>query len=56
MFCAGSPFANNGLERTFSGLMLDKQLNALSHQIIGIAIDIHKKLGGFQEKIYPVVA
>jgi len=28
-------------------------LNQLSHAIIGIAIDIHKKLGpGFQEKIY----
>jgi GxxExxY protein len=28
-------------------------LNHLSHLIIGIAIDIHKKLGpGFQEKIY----
>lgn len=28
-------------------------LNQLSHLIIGIAIDIHKKLGpGFQEKIY----
>jgi GxxExxY protein len=28
-------------------------LNDLSYQIIGIAIDIHKKLGpGFQEKIY----
>lgn len=33
--------------------MPDNQLNALSHQIIDIAIDIHKKLGpGFQEKIY----
>jgi len=30
-----------------------KELNDLSHQIIGIAIEIHKKLGpGFQEKIY----
>jgi len=30
-----------------------KQLDELSHCIIGIAIDIHKKLGpGFQEKIY----
>ena len=30
-----------------------KELNELSHRIIGIAIDIHKKLGpGFQEKIY----
>ena len=29
------------------------ELNDLSHRIIGIAIDIHKKLGaGFQEKIY----
>jgi GxxExxY protein len=28
-------------------------LNELSHQIIGMAIAIHKKLGpGFQEKIY----
>lgn len=28
-------------------------LNELSHQIIGMAIEIHKKLGpGFQEKIY----
>jgi GxxExxY protein len=40
------------LRRTFSGLMRDK-LNDLSHRIIGVAIDIHKKLGlGFQEKIY----
>lgn len=32
--------------------MRDK-LDSLSHQIIGVAIDIHKKLGpGFQEKIY----
>jgi GxxExxY protein len=32
--------------------MRDK-LNDLSHRIIGVAIDIHKKLGlGFQEKIY----
>jgi GxxExxY protein len=32
--------------------MCDK-LNDLSHRIIGVAIDIHKKLGpGFQEKIY----
>jgi hypothetical protein len=32
--------------------MRDK-LNHLSHRIIGVAIDIHKKLGpGFQEKIY----
>jgi len=30
-----------------------KELDDLSHQIIGIAIDINKKLGpGFQEKIY----
>ena len=30
-----------------------KELNELSHRIIGIAIDVHKKLGpGFQEKIY----
>lgn len=30
-----------------------EDLNDLSHQIIGIAIDIHKRLGpGFQEKIY----
>ena len=30
-----------------------KELNDLSNRIIGIAIDIHKKLGpGFQEKIY----
>src|SRR4030042_6830236 len=30
-----------------------KDLNDLSHRIIGVAIDIHKKLGpGFQEKIY----
>lgn len=30
-----------------------KELNELSHRIIGIGIDIHKKLGpGFQEKIY----
>jgi len=30
-----------------------KELNNLSNRIIGIAIDIHKKLGpGFQEKIY----
>jgi len=30
-----------------------KELDDLSYQIIGIAIDIHKKLGpGFQEKIY----
>jgi GxxExxY protein len=29
------------------------ELNDLSHRIIGIAIDIHKKLDpGFQEKIY----
>lgn len=29
------------------------ELNDLSHRIIGIAIEIHKKLGpGFQEKIY----
>jgi GxxExxY protein len=29
------------------------ELNDLSHHIIGIAVDIHKKLGpGFQEKIY----
>jgi len=29
------------------------ELNYLSHRIIGVAIDIHKKLGlGFQEKIY----
>ncbi len=29
------------------------ELNDLSHRIIGVAIDIHKKLGpGFQEKIY----
>jgi GxxExxY protein len=29
------------------------KLNELSHQIIGMAIEIHKKLGpGFQEKIY----
>jgi hypothetical protein len=28
-------------------------LNELSHQMIGMAIEIHKKLGpGFQEKIY----
>ena len=33
-----------------------KELNELSHRIIGIAIDIHKKLGpGFQEKIYEQV-
>jgi len=32
-----------------------EELNDLSNRIIGIAIDIHKKLGpGFQEKIYPV--
>jgi GxxExxY protein len=32
--------------------MRDK-LDSLSHQIIGVAIDIYKKLGpGFQEKIY----
>jgi GxxExxY protein len=32
--------------------MRDK-LDDLSHRIIGVAIDIHKKLGpGFQEKIY----
>jgi len=32
-----------------------KELNDLSNRIIGLAIDIHKKLGpGFQEKIYPV--
>jgi len=36
--------------------MQDNELNDLSHRIIGIAIEIHKKLGpGFQEKIYPVV-
>ncbi|MDI7261247.1 MAG: GxxExxY protein [Thermodesulfobacteriota bacterium] len=36
----------------FSGKPAD-ELNDLSHRIIGIAIDIHKKLGpGFQEKIY----
>ncbi|MBM4350116.1 MAG: GxxExxY protein [Deltaproteobacteria bacterium] len=30
-----------------------EKLNDLSHHIIGIAVDIHKKLGpGFQEKIY----
>jgi GxxExxY protein len=30
-----------------------KDLNELTHRIIGLAIDIHKKLGpGFQEKIY----
>ncbi len=30
-----------------------KELNDLSNRIIGIDIDIHKKLGpGFQEKIY----
>jgi len=30
-----------------------KELNNLSNRVIGIAIDIHKKLGpGFQEKIY----
>ena len=30
-----------------------KELNELSHRIIAIAIDVHKKLGpGFQEKIY----
>ena len=30
-----------------------KELNDLSNRVIGIAIDIHKKLGpGFQEKIY----
>jgi GxxExxY protein len=30
-----------------------KELNDLSNRIIGITIDIHKKLGpGFQEKIY----
>ncbi len=30
-----------------------RELNDLSNRIIGIAIDIHKKLGpGFQEKIY----
>ena len=30
-----------------------KELNDLSNRIIGLAIDIHKKLGpGFQEKIY----
>jgi GxxExxY protein len=29
------------------------KLNYLSHRIIGIAIEVHKKLGpGFQEKIY----
>jgi len=29
------------------------ELNDLSHRIIGIAIEVHKKLGpGFQEKIY----
>lgn len=29
------------------------ELNDLSHLIIGIAIEVHKKLGpGFQEKIY----
>jgi len=40
------------LRKTFSGLMREK-LNDLSHHIIGIAVDIHKKLGpGFQEKIY----
>jgi GxxExxY protein len=33
-----------------------KELNDLSHWVIGIAIDIHKKLGlGFQEKIYEEV-
>jgi GxxExxY protein len=33
--------------------MQDNELNDLSHRVIGIAIDIHKKLGpGFQEKIY----
>ena len=32
-----------------------EELNDLSNRIIGIAIDIHKKLGpGFQKKIYPV--
>ena len=32
--------------------MCDK-LDDLSHRIIGVAIDVHKKLGpGFQEKIY----
>jgi GxxExxY protein len=30
-----------------------KDLNDLSHRILGIAVDVHKKLGpGFQEKIY----
>ena len=30
-----------------------KELNDLSNRIIGIGIDIHKKLGpGFQERIY----
>ena len=30
-----------------------KELNELSHKIIGVAINVHKKLGpGFQEKIY----
>jgi len=30
-----------------------KELDELSHRIIGIAIEVHKKLGpGFQEKIY----
>jgi GxxExxY protein len=29
------------------------ELNGLSHRIIGVGVDIHKKLGpGFQEKIY----
>ena len=30
-----------------------EKLNELSHRIIGMAVDIHKKLGpGFQERIY----
>ena len=33
--------------------MPDDRLNDLSHGIIGIGIEVHKKLGpGFQEKIY----
>jgi GxxExxY protein len=36
----------------FSAKPADK-LNYLSHRIIGISIEVHKKLGpGFQEKIY----
>src|SRR4030043_1066700 len=49
---------SRGLKRAVTQIndvypIMDSLVNDLSHRIIGIAIEVHKKLGpGFQEKIY----